>query len=582
MKPSGAVLMIWLGVYVAPVAAQAPDCWHYEDTDGYIIGSVNPGHASDVAVSGPYAYVAAGYAGLCVVDVSVPSNPFNIVWLGQFQSRLERVEVSGEYAFCVTNMFRPFPRFCVIDISDPTAPANVSSYGVSGNIVSDLDISGNHAYVGLDATLSVFDISDPANAALVNEYSPAGNGQVRSVAITENYAFILWEGFTGLASKPGYREEDNHGRFSVEYSQADADLTCHLQIVDISNPREIVVVSDLEFPEPWGGTCVEISGDFAYVGGRRGIQVVDISDQTNPFIAGSTEVPGEVVSGLAISGVFAYLATRGSGLQVVNIADPAMPVFLGGANSTDAAKTVVVQRDLVFLAADSGLQILPVQCEETTGTGVVIDVKPGNNINSLNCKSGNGVIPVAILSTEAFDAATVDHTTVRLGPGEAAEAHHNRHGQLRHEMDVDLDGNMDLLFHFRFDEAGIQCGDTEVFLTGMTYDGQAFGGSDLIRAVRGGTDAGKQHRVFRISPNPFNPQTTISFTLDQCQQVHIAVYDLTGQLVSTLTDQVYHPGDSWVGWHGKDSAGRSLPSATYLVRLQTAGYAESQKVILVR
>jgi hypothetical protein len=113
----------------------------------------------------------------------------------------------------------------------------------------------------------------------------------------------------------------------------------------------------------------------------------------------------------------------------------------------------------------------------------VIDVKPGSDTNPINCKSMNGVIPVAILTTDCFDAMDVDHTTVRFGPDEAMEAHSNEHGIKRHEEDVDCDGDMDLVFHFRGYETGIACGDTIVTLTGELYSGETFEATDVIRTV---------------------------------------------------------------------------------------------------
>jgi parallel beta-helix repeat protein len=110
-------------------------------------------------------------------------------------------------------------------------------------------------------------------------------------------------------------------------------------------------------------------------------------------------------------------------------------------------------------------------------TTVSIDVKPGSDSNSINPKS-NGVIPVAILTTANFDAASVDPLSVKFGPNGAMEAH----GQGHHE-DVDGDGDLDLLLHFKTAESGIQCGDTTVSLTGVTYSGQAITGSDAIEIV---------------------------------------------------------------------------------------------------
>lgn len=121
---------------------------------------------------------------------------------------------------------------------------------------------------------------------------------------------------------------------------------------------------------------------------------------------------------------------------------------------------------------------------------IMIDIKPGSDCNPINCKSMKGVIPVAILTTDCFDATDVDHTTVRFGPDEAMETHYNTHGMKRHESDVDCDGDTDLVFHFRGYETGIVCGDSVVTLKGMTFGGDAFEATGMIRTVPGTNDCG--------------------------------------------------------------------------------------------
>ncbi len=76
-------------------------------------------------------------------------------------------------------------------------------------------------------------------------------------------------------------------------------------------------------------------------------------------------------------------------------------------------------------------------------------------------------------------------------------------------------------------------------------------------------------KLLGASPNPFNPQTSISFAVSQRQHVSISVYDLTGKLVSTLTDQWYDAGNHSVEWRGSDLTGGALPSGTYLVRMRS-------------
>ena len=106
---------------------------------------------------------------------------------------------------------------------------------------------------------------------------------------------------------------------------------------------------------------------------------------------------------------------------------------------------------------------------------VDIDIKPGGIPNSINPKS-KGVIPVAILSTDTFDASVVDGSTVRFGPNEAAPAHYTLE-------DVDLDGDFDMILHFKTQETGIECDTTKAILTGETVDGKQITGKDSIRTV---------------------------------------------------------------------------------------------------
>ena len=109
--------------------------------------------------------------------------------------------------------------------------------------------------------------------------------------------------------------------------------------------------------------------------------------------------------------------------------------------------------------------------------GVEIDIKLGSDPNSINLKS-KGVIPVAIITTDIFDAATVDPLSVKFGPNGATESHGKGHIE-----DVDSDGDQDLVLHFKTQDTGIQCGDVTASLTGETFDGQALEGSDSIKIV---------------------------------------------------------------------------------------------------
>jgi hypothetical protein len=114
---------------------------------------------------------------------------------------------------------------------------------------------------------------------------------------------------------------------------------------------------------------------------------------------------------------------------------------------------------------------------------VTIDIKPGSDLNSINCNNENTVIAVAILTTEDFDATTVDHTTVTFEGASETHVAKKSGEPRRHEEDVDYDEDLDLVFHFYLGDTDLACDSTEGTLTGETYDGQAIQGTDSIRMV---------------------------------------------------------------------------------------------------
>jgi len=112
---------------------------------------------------------------------------------------------------------------------------------------------------------------------------------------------------------------------------------------------------------------------------------------------------------------------------------------------------------------------------------VNIDIKPGSDPNSINLSSA-GVIPVAILSSETFDATTVDPVTVSLaGAGVKMAGKSGKY--LSHECDVNSDGLLDLVCQVLTEDWTIETGATIAVLEAETYDGQSIRGEDSVRIV---------------------------------------------------------------------------------------------------
>ncbi len=83
-------------------------------------------------------------------------------------------------------------------------------------------------------------------------------------------------------------------------------------------------------------------------------------------------------------------------------------------------------------------------------------------------------------------------------------------------------------------------------------------------------------------PNPFNPTTTISFSLDRAADVSLTVFNSRGEPVRSLFGGYAQPGLYRMEWDGRNDQGLLLPSGTYFYRLQANGLAQVRKLAYVR
>lgn len=103
------------------------------------------------------------------------------------------------------------------------------------------------------------------------------------------------------------------------------------------------------------------------------------------------------------------------------------------------------------------------------------------------------------------------------------------------------------------------------------FDGNAVEVHDLVVS-----------NYFRASPNPFNPMTQFQFGLTKAGDVSVDIYDLRGRHVINVQNGFLSAGHHTVEWQGRDSAGRSVSSGVYFVRLLGEGFQLKQKILLVR
>jgi hypothetical protein len=99
----------------------------------------------------------------------------------------------------------------------------------------------------------------------------------------------------------------------------------------------------------------------------------------------------------------------------------------------------------------------------------------------------------------------------------------------------------------------------------------------------GGPSPGLVNKMEQNYPNPFNPNTTITYTVKEQARVSLKIYNVAGQLVKTLVDDVKTPGIAHAKvWDGRNNAGQPVSSGVYFYKLVTKNFTQTKKMVLLK
>jgi hypothetical protein len=125
--------------------------------------------------------------------------------------------------------------------------------------------------------------------------------------------------------------------------------------------------------------------------------------------------------------------------------------------------------------------------------------------------------------------------------------------------------------------------DSSGYLYVASDGGGVFRSSQSTTSFR--EEIGAYPESFRLSqnfPNPFNPATTVRYSLHARTIVTLKILNMLGQEVRTLVHETQEAGDHVVRWNGRDNSGAMAASGVYLCRAEASGEAKSIKLILLK
>ncbi|GEP42064.1 carboxypeptidase regulatory-like domain-containing protein [Brevifollis gellanilyticus] len=213
---------------------------------------------------------------------------------------------------------------------DLTPTSRGTNYVSSNLFVANFGSPDGRVFAGDDGT-AVLTVTS-------NGFSKTVNVTVQSFAPVAR-SFVDIPGFANAVAVQG----------SYAYVAAGAS---GLQVVDVSDPRNPVIVGSLD--TPGNANDVRVSGNLAYVAdGTAGLRVISIAKPTAPVSIGSVDTPGEAWD-LVLVGTRVYLADGSEGLKVIDASVPSVPSIIGSLIVNGTAKGVDVSGTTVALAVGYG------------------------------------------------------------------------------------------------------------------------------------------------------------------------------------------------------------------------------------
>jgi archaellum component FlaF (FlaF/FlaG flagellin family) len=341
-----------------------------------------PGFANGVSVNGNYAYVAAGEAGLVVVDVTNRSAPAIVATLPT-PGNANSVKVVSNLVYLAGGA----SGLEIIDVTDPIHPVLAGAVDTPGDAV-DVAVTGNRALVADSASgIQLIDVSAPVHPVLLRALPmPAG------------------------ATTIDIRGVDREGSRVVFAGSVDGPAPFNgIGVIDLTDETNPVLQGTVATGD---ARDVVVRGNFAFVADfASSFTTVDLSNPASPRVAASTpEFTGGLLKDVALSGSFGFGAdvVFFNGVSVIEIDDPANPIPRAILDfrdfRDDNGNGIAVDSRYVYLAADESLV-------EGKGTSGDSRLYIGQYIGTTD---SSGIPPTVAITSPAPGASAVASSTLRV------------------------------------------------------------------------------------------------------------------------------------------------------------------------
>jgi hypothetical protein len=357
-----------------------------------------------------------------------------------------------------------------------------------------------------------------------------------------------------------------------------SDYTSGLDIIDVSNPAQPSNIGGCYIPGD--AHAVYILGNYAYLADYAyALYIINITNLSNPIIAGHCDLPGHAYD-LFVQDNYAYVADYTEGLQIIDVSTPTNPIIVGSYDTPGLAYGIFVEGEYAYISDDQSLLIINI-------SNHAAPILAGSYAGYIDFVSVSG--NYAYLAGEDFmivdisNSANPTYVARFVTPGMAVGifvagnyayvADYNAGLQIINVADPAvpiLAGSYDTPYH----AYNVSVMDNYIYVADWSS-------LQILRFNPTGVDEDNSTpNSFSLSqsyPNPFNPQTTISYSLPKASDVSLDIFDILGRKIETLQSGHQDAGVHSVTWNASDA-----PSGIYFYRLKAGERSETNRMLLIK
>jgi hypothetical protein len=518
-------------------------------------------HAARICMAGNYALVLYNGSYLCsglrmaVIDCSDPTAPAYVTAI-DCQTEFEGLCFHAPYIFVVDNL----QGLLTFDLTNPAQPEEVGVWNVD-LCAWDVALDGDYAYVCCDYYgLVILDVSDLSACQVVGSLDTPG--YTLGVKVSGDYAYLpCYDGGLSIANLSDPTTPVMAHHFNSNNLMDDVDVsgtiaiaangTSGIKIYDVSNPPQAHQIATLELPD--FTRSVQIVDTLLYVIAFEGdFSIVSIADPSHPSLI-STQMYSNSGFDVLVDGHIAFLSDDGMTLRIVDVTDPLHPVQISHYDGLISGEYLCKQGDYLYISDFNLGEVILDVSDPTTPTLASI-IRP-HQYSQICCSQ--------VFGNRLYIA---DYNLAEIGI---------------YSLDDPGHPALEKMYYWdRRTEGFAMYGDYLVTANG--YMGLSLLDPATIPVEDASAPAITTRPTLAIRPNPFNPQTTLAYSLPEPGLVRIEIYNLRGERVRALIDERQTAGEHSVEWSGDDDRGAPAASGVYLARVRCGSDSVVRRCLLLK